>query len=83
MKATLIYEDELEQLFNDYLDDAYEPITLGFGKFYASDILKNCDPIAYRIGLGEFADNLVESADIYTKGYTDSDMPEDEEEEEE
>lgn len=53
-------ETELQERFDEMLDDCYEPITLGFGKYYASDILKNCDPIAYRIGLSEFEDILEE-----------------------
>jgi len=29
-------------------------------EFYPSQILKNCDPIAYRIGLSEYEDSLEE-----------------------
>lgn len=47
---------ERNTAFDEMLDDCYEPITIGFGKFYASDILYNCDPIAYRIGVSEFED---------------------------
>ena len=53
-------QDQLEEQFDEMLDDVYEPITIGFGKYYASQILKNCDPIAYRIGLQEYADSLEE-----------------------
>jgi hypothetical protein len=59
-------------MFIEYLDDAYEQMNIGYGKFYASDILKNCDPIAYRIALSEFIDNLADNADIYVEGQTDS-----------
>ena len=54
---------KIEERFDEMLDDLYEPITIGFGKYYASDILKNCDPIAYRIGLSEFEDYLEEEED--------------------
>lgn len=53
-------QDQLEEQFDEMLDDVYEPITIGFGKYYASQILKNCDPIAYRIGLQDYADSLEE-----------------------
>jgi hypothetical protein len=53
----------IEEQFDEMLDDVYEPITIGFGKYYASDILKNCDPIAYRIGVSEFEDSLEEDED--------------------
>lgn len=81
MNYTVINEDEAEQMFDEYLDDSTEPISIGFGKFYASDILKNCDPIAYRIGLSDFYDHLAENADIYVLGFTDDQKPTDEEDE--
>lgn len=79
MKYTVITEDEAEQMFDEYLDDAYEPVNLGFGRFYASQILFKCDPIAYDLGLNEFIDNLVESSDIYVLGINDDEAPTDEE----
>jgi hypothetical protein len=82
VKAQLIFEYEAEQMFDEYLDDANEPINIGFGTFYASEILKRCDNVAYRMGVSEFIDHLAENADIYVKGYTDDQMPKDEDEEE-
>jgi len=82
VKYTVIESDTAEQMFDEYLDDAYEPVKLGFGTFYASQILKNCDPIAYDLGLGEFYDHLAENADIYVLGYTDDLKPTDDEEDE-
>lgn len=83
MTQTLIDENQLEQMFDEYLDDVHEPMTIGWGKFYPSDILKNCDPIAYRMGKYEFADTLAENADIFVEGYNDDQMPLNDEEDEE
>lgn len=82
MKPTIIRLGDAEDMFKDYLDDVYEPYTLGFGTFYPSQILQDCDPIAYRMGLGEFMDNLVESSNMYVESYNDNEIPEDEEDEE-
>ena len=82
MNYTVITPESAEQMFDEYLDDSTEPISIGYGKFYASDILKNCDPIAYDLGLGEFYDHLAENADIYVLGYTDDQKPTDDEEDE-
>lgn len=82
MKYTVIYESEVEQMFDEYLDDAYEPVKLGYGTFYASEILKRCDNVAYRIGVSEFIDHLAENSDIYVYGITDDQKPTDEDEEE-
>lgn len=53
-------ETELQERFDEMLDDVHEPIKIGFGTFYPSQILKELDPIAYRIGLSEFEDYLEE-----------------------
>ena len=45
-----------EQDFDEFLDEAYPVFRIGELTFYPSQILKNCDPIAYRIGLSEWED---------------------------
>lgn len=42
-----------EQDFDEYLDEIYPAYKIGVLTFYPSQILKNCDPIAYRIALSE------------------------------
>lgn len=79
--ATLITESEAEQMFDEYLDDSTEQVNIGYGTFYASEILKRCDPIAYRLGVADFIDHLAANAGIYTYGITESEMPEEDEEE--
>lgn len=51
---------ELEEQFDEMLDDCYGMIKIGYSHIWASDVLKNCDPIAYRIGLSEYEDSLQE-----------------------
>jgi len=46
-----------EEDFDSYLDDE-GPVTLYGMGFYPSDILKNCDPIAYRCGKSEYESNI-------------------------
>lgn len=41
-------QEYLEESFDVALDDLYGYFTVGTMSFYASDILKSCDPIAYR-----------------------------------
>lgn len=40
--------------FEDYLNDSYGRIEICGTVFFASDILKECDPIAYRVYLSDF-----------------------------
>jgi hypothetical protein len=48
------------EAFDEMLDECYEPFKIGDMTFYASDILRDCDPIAYRIAVGEYEDELEE-----------------------
>jgi hypothetical protein len=52
----LLEEIEGETEFDEFLDEVYPEVKLGMMTFYPSQILKNCDPIAYRIGLQEYQD---------------------------
>lgn len=56
-------EEQLEEMFDEMLDDTGEEVKIGYSTFYPSQILANCDPIAYRIGLDEFIDYLQEQED--------------------
>ena len=51
---------EIEEAYKEMLDECHPAVMIGYGEYLASDILKNCDPIAYDIGLGEFTDILLE-----------------------
>lgn len=53
-------EYELEQAFDEMLDDVYGEVQIGAYSYATSSALKNIDPIAYRIGLSEFEDSLEE-----------------------
>lgn len=71
-----IYENERydSQAFNEMLDDCYPTIQIGDCTFYPSDILKNCDPVAYDVMEADHQDRCytVESPDGYI-GFDDSD----------
>lgn len=61
--------DEVEKRCNDLTDESYdewldeisEPYELGYSTFYPSDVLKNCDPTAYRCGFGDYQESMRES----------------------
>ena len=46
----------IEDMFDEMLDEAYPVVKIGELTFYPSQILKQCDPIAYRIGVSEYED---------------------------
>jgi hypothetical protein len=53
--------------WSDFYDDLLNEAgtyTIGTLEFLPSDILKNCDPIAYRCGLADFEDMMLENAEL-------------------
>lgn len=76
-----ITEDELHDSFDDALDQ-HDEIKIGSLTFSPSQVLRNCDPIAYRIGVEEYADMIAQDG-TFVKGYTEpSEYGYDEEEDE-
>jgi hypothetical protein len=43
--------------FEDFLDDTYEPYKIGDLTFYPSQVLRECDPVAYRCYLSDWEDS--------------------------
>jgi len=60
---------ELEEMYDDFLDEISEPIDIFGIKFDVSRILKELDPIMYNIGMDEYFDNLLEEAEEVLEDY--------------
>jgi hypothetical protein len=55
-----------EEMFDEWLDDVYPTYAIAGITLYPSQILKTCDPIAYRIALSEIDfDEEEEDEDVY------------------
>lgn len=50
--------DSDEEMYDEMLDECYPVMKIGELTFYPSQILKNCDPIAYQIGVREYLDMM-------------------------
>ena len=57
-------EWEIEEQYKEMLDECYPAYNFNGMEYLPSAILRNCDPIAYRIGLSEFTDVLLEEQEI-------------------
>ena len=64
-----ITDYEMIQQYLELMNDSYDPIIIGHCTFYAGDIVRKMDPIAFRVGLSKYADNLAEDG-ILVEGYT-------------
>ena len=60
MKSDFEKDLEIKESFDAMLDECYPEVKIGYSTFTASEILFNCDPVAYRIGLSEHEDYLAE-----------------------
>jgi len=49
---------ELEEEYDDMIDECSEEIKIGYISFLPSRVLKECDPIAYRCGLSDYASDM-------------------------
>ncbi len=52
--------DEVENSYDDFINENYEEVKIGYCTFYASDILKKLDPIAYNCGLDDYVSTQLE-----------------------
>ena len=66
----ILSEYDALQDYNQMLDDVYPEVTLGFSSFLPSRVLKEMDPIAYRVGFREYVNGLVDDG-TFVEGYTD------------
>ena len=71
MEKTFMSEYELEQSYKQMLDDAYGEVDVVTGTYDTSKILREVDPIAYRVGMADYADSLMrDDESLEIEGYT-------------
>lgn len=72
-----VFESELETAITDFveenydelLDDCNDPYKIGTLTFYPSQILSECDPVAYRCGISDEISNQIEEAEYELDNY--------------
>ena len=69
-EQTVLTYEEFLVMYNEMLDECYPVVKIGYSEFYASEVFRECDPIAYRLGLADYADSLSEDGTL-VEGYTD------------
>ena len=55
---------DIEELYRDLLYECYQPVKFGELEYSPSQILEAVDPVAFRIGVGEYADSEIEDGRI-------------------
>jgi hypothetical protein len=54
-----ISQYELETMYEDMLDDVYGVVDVAGMQYDTSRLLKEADPIAYAVGMHDYADSLM------------------------
>lgn len=54
----------MEDFYDDLLNECYGEIKLGDLVFSPAEIIKTLDPIAYRCGLADFEDVMIENMEM-------------------
>ena len=57
-----------EEMYEELLDECYPEIKVGCCTFSPSEVIKELDPIAFRIGVGENLDDLAQDGQLYECG---------------
>ena len=66
--------DLTDSEYADYLDECYESVYVAGQTFQVSDILKNCDPVAWRCGMGDRESELQAELEQQLENEDDSDI---------
>ena len=53
-------DNDLQEMHDDLIDEIYPPVTIGIYEWAPSRVLKVMDPVAYRISVVEYVDQLIE-----------------------
>lgn len=64
MHGEEISEWSLQELHDDLIDEIYEPVTVGIYQWAPSRVLKEMDPVAYRVSVIEYIDQLLDDGQI-------------------
>lgn len=59
----------IENNYDDLLDLGYDEYKLGCSTFLASEVLKKCDPVAYRCGQSDHESLILEDAQYKLENY--------------
>ena len=63
MKTQFEKDLEVKESWDTFLDEIYPDVKIGYLTFTASEILFNCDPVAYHQGLLDYEDGLMKMED--------------------
>lgn len=64
MHGEEISDESLAELHDDLIDEIYPAVSVGIYEWAPSRVLKEIDPVAYRVSVIEYIDQLVDDGHI-------------------
>ena len=62
-------EYDCEEMYNEMLDESYGVVWVAGMNYSTSRVLKDTDPIAWRVGLSDYIDCLITEEQFEVEGY--------------
>ena len=56
----IMAEEDAYAMYEETLNDTHDMVTIGRIELYPADVLRECDPIAFRTGFADYVDHLAE-----------------------
>lgn len=63
MKTDFEIQLEQEEMYDNFLNEVIPPVVIGALTYDPAYVLKNVDPIAYRVGMSDYLDSMEEYND--------------------
>lgn len=62
--GAIITDDDLAKMHDELIDELYPLVTIGIYRWAPADVLKQMDPVAYRVSVIEYVDQVFEDGQI-------------------
>ncbi len=63
--GNVVTDADIESMYVNMLDECNDEVRIGTLTYSPSYVLSSVDPIAYRIGLSEYVDSLIDDETIF------------------
>lgn len=60
----ILDDDDMHDRYDEWLDEIYGEVNIGYSTFSPSEILKELEPITYRVGFSDFESSATEDNSI-------------------
>jgi hypothetical protein len=62
---TQLHDYQLEEMFDEMLDECYPVVEFGQLSYTPSDVLRSTDPVAYRVGFSDWLDSQLSDGQLF------------------